>query len=194
MTAAPNDPHVGLVVEGAGDRNALPMMLREHLHADGEYREVLGKPVPLHGRDKAFVTKGIEGYVAVAAARPGCVGVLVVLDGEGDCVATDGNVLLERAIRISRVPVKIALADRDYEDWLYASAETLDIGLDQYHPGERGQHAIKAALKPESYTKPVWQPRLTARMDLDVARGRAPSFDRMLARFDELRAALPPAA
>lgn len=193
MAAAPTDPHVGLVVEGAGDLRALPIVLRAHLSAREEFRDVLGKPVPLHGRTKAFVPGGIEKYVAVAASRPGCVGVLVVLDGEGDCVAADGFSLRQRADQVSRVPVRTALADRDFEDWLYASAETLGLGLDGYADGQRGQHALKKALKPASYTKPVWQPRLASRLDVPLARSRSTSLDRCLNRFDELRTHLPPA-
>ncbi len=193
MAASPMDPHVGLVVEGAGDRLALPIVLRAHLHAAGEFRDVLGKPVPLHGRTKAFVTNGIEGYVAVAASRPACVGVLVVLDGEGDCVATVGPALRDRADQVSRVPVRVALADRDFEDWLYASAETLQLELSDHDAEQHGQHALKKALRPASYTKPVWQPRLASRVDLALARSRSVSLDRCLERFDELRAALPSA-
>lgn len=193
MVASPTDPHIGLVVEGAGDKQALPILLRAHLHRDEEFRDVLGKPVPLHGRTKAFVPNGIEGYVATAASRPGCVGVLVVLDGEGDCVATDGPSLRQRADQVSRVPVRVALADKSFEDWLYASAETLDLGLGGYDDDQGGLHALKLALRPASYTKPVWQPRLAGRMDVALARSRSVSLDRCLERFDELRGHLPPA-
>ena len=104
MTASPADPHVGLVVEGTGGVKALPIVLRAHLHAGTEFRDVLGKPVPPHGRTKAFPPNGIEGYVVTAASRPGCVGVLVVLDAEGDCVAEVGPSLTQRADQVSRVP------------------------------------------------------------------------------------------
>ncbi len=191
MAASPSDPHVGLVVEGAGDVKALPMLLRSHLQAHGEFRDVLGKPVALHGRTKAFTVNGIEGYVA-AASRPGCVGVLVVLDGEGDCVADVGPPLRDRADNASGALVRVALADRDFEDWIYASAETLGLGLDRYDAGHRGQRVLKEALRPGSYTKPVWQPRLTSKVDVVLAQSRSTSLDRCLRRFDELRAALPP--
>lgn len=54
MTASSSEPHVGLVVEGAGDRDTLPVVLRAHLAATGEFRDVLGKPASVHGRDKAL--------------------------------------------------------------------------------------------------------------------------------------------
>jgi len=158
MSANPEDPHVGLVVEGAGDRSALPVILRAHLQAHGEYRDVLGKPVPLHGRAKAIVPNGIEGYTAVAGTRPGCVAVLIVLDGEGDCVSERGPQLLSRARSVG-VPVRVALADKAFEDWLYASAETLGFDGLSYDPARSGGAAIKDAIRPSTYTKPVWQRR-----------------------------------
>lgn len=165
-------------------------MLRRHLESASDFRDVLGKPVPLHGRDKGLVPGGLEGYVATAAARPGCVGVLVVLDSEGDCVAELGPCLLERSLVVSRVPVRVVLADACFEDWLFASAETLDLGL-TYGAGINGSGAIKQAIRPASFTKPIWQPKLTVRMDLAVARARSASLERCFARFDELVALVP---
>lgn len=189
MTAQPDEPHVGLVVEGAGDRSALPVVLRAHLQMRGEYRDVLGKPVPIHGRSNALKTGGVEGYVATAGYRPGCVGVLVVLDADEDCAALLGPSLLARASATVGVPVRVSLAEHDFEDWLFASAETLKLDL-QFEKGTRGMTAIRSAV-PGKYVKPTWQPRLAARMDLPVATGRSSSLARALARFDELVAGLP---
>lgn len=189
MTASAADPHVGLVVEGAGDRNAVPVVLRRHLLASGEYRDILGKPVPAHGRDKALAEGGLEGYVATAGLRPGCVGVLVVLDGEGDCVGELGPALHSRIADLIGKPVRVALADRDFESWIFASAETLDLDL-AFHENSNAQAEIKSALRPAKYVKPTWQPRLAHRMDLTLAGQRSPSLARAIARFDELRVGL----
>jgi hypothetical protein len=191
MTAPWGQPHIGLVVEGAGDHGAVPMLLRRHLHDAGEFREILGKPIPAHGRDKALREKGLEGFVATAAARPGCVAVLVVLDGEGDCVAQLGPTLLARGRSVTGKEVSVALADVDYESWLFASAETLDLSL-TFDSTRRGQHEIVTALRPAKYVKPTWQPRLTSRMDMSLARSRNTSFDRLLTRFDQLREVVQP--
>ncbi|PPF11749.1 hypothetical protein C5C04_11725 [Rathayibacter rathayi] len=184
MTAGADAPHIGLVVEGAGDKGALPILLRSYLHTRAEYRDIFGKPVPAHGRDKALKATGLEGYVATAAARPGCRAVLVVLDGEGDCVAHLGPSLLARTVDVGK-PVVVALADRDFESWLYASAETLELDL-VFDSGKSGQGAIKDALKPRKYVKPTWQPRLTARMDFELARTRNHSLERFLCKLDQL--------
>ncbi|WP_148077054.1 hypothetical protein [Nocardioides aurantiacus] len=190
MTAKPTDPHIGLVVEGAGDRGALPVLLRMHLASAADFRDILGKPVPAHGREKAIAEGGLEGYVVTAGLRPGCVGVLVVLDGEGDCVAELGPNLLSRAAEVIGKPVRIALADVDFESWIYASAESLQLDL-TYSEGVNGQGAIKGALKPQKYVKPTWQPRLASRIDLALARERSASLARVLDRFDELLSLLP---
>jgi hypothetical protein len=187
MTAAPTDPHVGLVVEGPGDVVALPVLLRAHLVLMGDYRNLLAKPVSCNGRDKALMPNGIEGKVATAAARPGCRGVLVVLDADRDLPCVLGPQILSRADKVSPVPVVVALAAPTFEEWLVASAATLGLeGL--IYPTDRDPvNAIKAALQPAKYVKPTWQPRLAARVDINLARSRSASLARLLDRFDGLR-------
>ncbi|HET8682371.1 MAG TPA: hypothetical protein VFM54_10925 [Micromonosporaceae bacterium] len=186
MTAQPNDPHIGLVVEGQGDLNALPILLRRRLWQREIHKDILGKPVSCNGREKAVMPTGLEGFVAVAAARPGCRSVLVVVDGEKDLVCELGPSLLSRARDVTRLPVAICLAERTYEDWLFASCETLDIGSLRYRRTVAGLGAVVAALKPAKYVKPTWQPRLTERLDLDVAMRRSGSLRRMINHFDTL--------
>jgi hypothetical protein len=192
MTASPDDPHLGLVVEGPGDAKSLPVLLRNWMGVRDDYRDVLGKPVSCNGRDKAIVPLGIEGYIAVATARPGCCAVLVVLDGESDPVCEIGPQLSARAKKATQLPISVCLADRCWEDWLYASIETLEIAPDlRYSAENRGAGFIKNSLRPAKYVKPTWQPRLTARMDIPRAKSRNPSLSRMLERFDLLLAEVP---
>lgn len=71
MTPRATEPHIGVVVEGAGELESVRILFgrwRQERHDD--YRDLLGKPVPCHGRDKALMPDGIEGRVATAAARP----------------------------------------------------------------------------------------------------------------------------
>lgn len=177
MTTSAQEPHVGLVVEGRGDLISIPILVRKHLHSKGDYRDLLHKPVPLHGRDKAIVPGGIEGYVATTASRPGCMGVIVILDSEGDdpvALATELNSRVAAA-EVTKHPVFVLIIDQSFEDWIFASAETLDLNL-TWDASRRGQAAIKEALRPKSYTEPVWQPRLTNRVDINLIAQRCPSF------------------
>ncbi len=191
MTANPSDPHIGLVVEGPGDVKAVPVLLRKWMTAHSDYRDVLGKPVSCNGRQKALAPRGLEGFVAVAAARPGCRAVLVLLDGEGDPVCKLGPELLRRAKSVTGFEVAICLAENNFEDWIYASAETLSLpNTVQFDAAKSGLHAIKSALRPQAYVKPTWQPRLTSQMDLEAVQVRSSSVSRLFIKFQSLLRAL----
>lgn len=174
-----------LVVEGKGDAMAIPILLRKYLHHRGDYRDILGKPVATHGISNAIKPMGIEGYTAVADCRPGCRGVLVVLDADDECVLERAIQLNKRIEKTIQHPFAIALAERTYEDWLYSSIESLELSEQSYIHDVNGMSRIKAAL-PEKYVKPVWQPRLTDRIDISLATSRNKSLARMLNRFQSL--------
>lgn len=178
-------PSLGLVVEGPGDVEAVPLLLRRYLTLKGNYGPALGKPVCCNGRNRALVENGLEGYVSAAAARPGCQGVLVVLDAESDLPCELGPSLLRRAEAVCRKPVAVCLAERNFEDWLFASAETLELEGLEYSAERSGLGRIKVALA-EKYVKPRWQPRLTNRMDISLACSRSRSLERAIQKFDWL--------
>lgn len=194
MSAKATDPHIALVVEGIGDRSAVPLLLRRHLEERGDYRDLLGKPIPLNGKGSATVDGGIERYVETAALRPGCRGVLVVLDADKEPTCEEGPRLLTRAQSAVGVPVVIVLAERDYEDWLFASVESLQLGDDvEWVAGSNGGHELQRLLSPKSYIKPTWQPRFTGRMNLALATSRSASLARLFDRFDTLCEEVPSA-
>ena len=188
MTASPSAPHVGLVVEGRGDEYALPPLLRRWLYRSEMWADILGKPIPCHGREKALAPNGLEGYVATAAGRPGCVGVLVVLDAENDAACELGPGLTTRAQAVTGKPVAVCLAEPKYEGWLVASAETMELTSLTYSTTRDPGALIVEALRPAKYVKPTWQPRLSERLDFDLACGRASSLKRTLEKFDGLTA------
>jgi hypothetical protein len=192
MTARAHDPHIGLVVEGPGDEKAVPVLLRK-LHGRQDcYCDCLAAPVVLKGVSNALKQPGIEGYARAAANRSGAVGVLILVDSDG---ASNPSAYAEelrvRAQGVTPKPVLVALADPDFEQWLYSSAETLNIGLSAYQPGVRGKNEIVTALKPQAYTKPIWQPKLAARVDLDLAMNRSADLQALEAHFRTLHGLLP---
>ena len=187
MTPPAHAPHLGVVVEGRGEVQAVPLLLRRRLAERGVYRDLIGRPVPCNGRENALRTKGLEGKVAVAAVRPGCRCVLVLLDGEGDPVCELGPELLRRSRDAAGgKEVAVCLADRKYEDWLVASAESLNVAGLAYRPEEDSVRVLKEALHPSKYVKPSWQPRLTNNLDFELASSRSRSLARFLTKFDLL--------
>jgi hypothetical protein len=190
MTARADEPHIGLIVEGRGEQQAVPLLLRLHLTSQDDYRDILSAPIVCHGRDKALMPDGIEGFVATAAARPGCRGVLILLDAETDRACERGPELLARAQTVTGKPVVVCLAEPQYEAWLVASAETLELDDLAFEPSRNPEVLIREALTAK-YIKPTWQPRLTARMDLALATPRSRSLERFFDRFDYLLERLP---
>src|SRR5215468_2715082 len=169
MTADYTSRHVGLVVEGRGDANAVPVLLRKYLDGAEDYRDILGKPVTCNGHENAVRPGGIEGQVAVAAARPGCVGVLVVLGSGALPVCELGPRLRARALAATSKPCLVALAETMFESWVISSAESMELPGLVYRPGRNPVSLLREALSPVKYVKPIWQPRLAARIDLKLA-------------------------
>jgi hypothetical protein len=186
MSARPNEPHIALIVEGPGDGGAIPVMLRKYLYERAMFIDVLATPLATNGLGNVTSAGGIEKFVSVAASRPGCRAILVVLDSDRECVVERATALLSRVGHVAQ-PVTIALAERDFEDWIYASAETLGFeDFAPWRPDINGGAEIKNALLPTAYTKPQHQPALASKIDFGVARGRSKSLDRLLSRVDSL--------
>lgn len=119
------------------------------------------------------------------AGRPGCVAVIVLLDADDDASCEIGPIIVERSPEITGIPVIAAIAERDHEDWIYASAETLECDIDTWSHDKRGLNAIRESL-PDKYVKAIHQARLTALMNLELARSRNHSLDRLLHKLDDI--------
>jgi hypothetical protein len=185
MTAAHSDPHIGLVVEGRGETNAVPLLLRRWLQEQGNYEDILGKPIVCNGRGNATRAGGIEGMVVTAVARPGCRGVLIVLDADRDPVCMLGPSLRKRAQCETGLPIAVCLAEPKFEAWIMASAESMELPL-SYPFTSDPCFLIEQALGENKYAKPTWQPRLTSRIELGRAAARDRSLRRTLACLNEL--------
>lgn len=123
-----------------------------------------------------------------ALRSPGAV--LILVDSDDDCPKKLAPLLLARATRTpnSRRPVGVVLANREFESWFIAAAESI-AGHADLRPD------LRAPLDPESirdakgwlqeamppgrrYLPTVDQPSLAGKFDLNAAR-RAPSFDKL---------------
>lgn len=183
--------HIALVVEGRGEREAVPMLVRDYLHSRSQYELLVGKPLVANGRDKILKPGELERFVMLAASEPGACGVLVVLDAEGDPACERGPECSDRAAAATGLPTRVCLAVRQFENWIIGSAETV-FGADSEaqplaDPEGRGASVeVERGLRPTKYNKPIHQPSLTKRVDIDLARSRCPSFDRLFRCIDEL--------
>jgi hypothetical protein len=143
---------------------------------------MLGAPIAANGLSNLTKPGGIEGFVRVASAREGAQVVVIVADSDKECVKDRAEELFPRAV--GRLPVVLALAERNFEDWIFASAESALDGNVAYSADQSGLAQIKSVQR---YTKSVDQAKLAARIDFDLAKSRSRSFARFIDRFEVAR-------
>jgi Domain of unknown function (DUF4276) len=178
-----------LIVEGQGDGSALPVLLRMFFGEEGHHRIALGTPIVAKGRTKLLKEGELERFVTLAGQVPGACGVLVVFDANGDPACELGPACLARARAATHLPVRVCLAVREFENWIVASAETVfemeELPLESAE-GIGALQVIKEIRAPQKYVKTLHQAGLASSIDLSLARGRAPSLDRLLRYAEEL--------
>lgn len=180
------------IVEGHGEVEAFPVLLRS-LAAHGILAPstVVHRPIRIP-RSKLVrdTSDDLERATRLAArlAQPDGL-VLLLLDADDDAACRLGPALLAR-MKAARPegPVAVVLAEREYEGWFLASADSLAprLGVSPA-PVFDGPESIRDAkgatnaLLPdgERYNPVLHQARLSARLDPDWTRRRAPSFDKL---------------
>lgn len=193
-------PTVCTVVEGHGEVEALPVLLRRVADEllDVPFIEV---PRPFRqGRGSLVRPGGIERAVELTRRRVGGHGgVLVLLDADDDCPADMAPQLLARAnAAAAGIRTAVVLATREYEGWFLAAADSLAGKRDlddalQRHPDPEQPRDAKGWLTHRmpagrTYTETLDQAPLSAAMDLQKARDHAASFDVLVRRLESLLA------
>lgn len=185
------------IVEGDGEVQALPVLVRRLAGEWGLYCEV---PSPIRVHRDRFLNNESEfsSKLRLANAKAGPDGViLVLLDADDDCPVELAARVRQRAARITpEREVHVVLANREYEGWFLAAAESL--------AGERGLAAELAAppdpdsvrdakgwLKErmcagDTYREVIDQPAFSARFSTDLAAERSRSFRKFLNEMKEI--------
>ncbi|MEV0592374.1 DUF4276 family protein [Nonomuraea cavernae] len=181
---------IGAIVEGDGEVEALPILLRRVVAEISPERWVdVPKPWRLD-RGCLMTVGGVEGSVNRLVCDVGTItGLLVLLDADDDCPADLGPRLLARA-QAARpdVPVAVVLANREFEAWFLAAASSLrgcaGLAADLENPPDPEQpRGCKEWLSHRTINGRPYKPRshqssLAAQFDLRMARENAPSFDK----------------
>lgn len=179
---------IGCVVEGHGEVESVPVLLRRIAH---EFDPALAVEIPHPVRvtkSKLLKQGELERAVGLAALNAGSEGgILVVLDSDEDCPARLAPQLLER-VRTARanLPSAVVLAKREFEAWFLASAESLrgcrrlpeDLeSPDQPEDVAGAKEWLSRRIVNGAYSSHVDQASLTSALNLTLAR-RAQSFDK----------------
>ncbi len=192
-----SSPLIVPIVEGHGEWEALPLLLRRILaeSGTGSFPSV-NSPIRIKAgsflRDQDYFAR----YITLAAAKAAQGGgtVLILLDCEDDCPAELGPRLLAmaRAVR-NDVTYVVTLAHREFETWFLAAAESLRgcCGLPADLEAPANPEAIRGAKEwlgdrmPETYDPITHQVKFVARFSLQQA-GRNPSFARLVSKLSAL--------
>ena len=189
------------IVEGHGEVNAVPLLLRRIAE------EICGRfdinVLPPHrmprGRmvteDGSHLIKAVELGVRKISQVGGSGSVLVLLDADKDCPAQLAPSLFQRISRRD-IETLVVMAKREYEAWFLAAAVSLrrhrNVAATAIPPESAEaienakkhlqQHILKAGTY---YRETVDQTALTAIFDLQEARA-APSFDKLCRDLERL--------
>lgn len=182
---------VASIVEGDGEVAALPLLLRRLTDwlAPGHYLDV---QTPIRVRRDSFLNRDNEfrRHLLLAAAKCGNDGrILVLLDSDDNCPAALGANILHRAQEyVPHRPISVVLANREYEAWFIAAAQSLDgcrgfafdpnDTTDPEFPRD-AKGWIRAHMTNRSYGETTDQPAFTALMDLQQAFDRSRSFRKL---------------
>jgi hypothetical protein len=134
------------VVEGHGEVEAVPVLVRRVLGHYAPARQVLvARPIRVK-RDEMIRAGGIERAMQLAAQQSAAGdGVLILLDADDECPKDLGTTLRQRAsaARPDR-NVRVVLANREFEGWFLASARSL-----------RGKRGLPDDLEPPAYPEQI---------------------------------------
>lgn len=180
---------IASIVEGHGECEAVPILIRRIAQTVDPAVAVSIHPV-LRVPASRLVKQGeIERAIELAARKNfGEGAILVLLDCEDGCPATEAPDLLRRATAARPgLPVSVVLAKREYEAWFLAAAQSLrgHRGLPADLANPPSPEAIRGAkewlsdrMAPNrSYSESSDQPALTSIFDMEAAR-RSDSFDK----------------
>ncbi|WP_303831302.1 DUF4276 family protein [Asticcacaulis taihuensis] len=189
--------NIACIVEGHGEVQALPVLLRRLLATyKPEVQVDIDRPIVIH-RDR-FISNDDEfsKFLRLAASRAGKNGwVLILLDADDDCPVNLSQSLYDKVAQI--IPghrVSLVLANKEYEGWFIASALSLngvcnlqiDAAVERNPDDIRGAKEWLSKHMPPgiSYKEVIDQPRLSARFDFDMAIQNSRSFRKFFQEWD----------
>jgi hypothetical protein len=182
---------IASIVEGYGEVEALPVLLRRigEWRTPSRFAQVM-PPIRV-ARDR-FLNKPEEfrRHLLLAAEKCGENGwILILLDADDDCPAELGRRTLEKACDIApHRRISVVLANREYEAWFLAAAESLN-GCRGFHTWELGEFDAEQPRNAKgwmgermasgTYRETTDQPAFSAKIDLDQAFNRSRSFRKL---------------
>jgi hypothetical protein len=188
------------IVEGHGELEAAPVLLRRLLALTGSFDIGVGTPIR---RTQAQMRgeQSIHAAVRLALLQPECAAVLILFDGEDDCpVEVAARVRAWAHAAAGGTPCDVVVAYREYETWFLAALESLrgqrGIRADAVPPAapesrRDAKGRLEESMLPDrSYSETHDQPALSATFDMATAFQRSRSFRKFVTTLGDLTRAL----
>lgn len=191
---------VAAIVEGHAEVESVPILLRRifvHLGASDIH---IARPFRVK-RNRVVKPGELERAISQTIRdRAEVGGILVLIDSDDDCPAELGPQLLERAKKVTGLPVAVVLATREFECWFLGSKESLrginGILKDATAPANpekiRGakEHLTRNMGQGRRYLEVDDQAAFAERFDLNAARRCCTSFDKCFREAERLLRAI----
>ncbi len=184
------------IVEGHGEVEAVPVLLRRLQQELGVYGFRIARPIR-RKRSELATEEQVRLSVRLALGQPECAGVLILFDSDDDCPAVVGPRVQQWAqMEAGATLCQVVLAHREYEAWFLSSLESLrsfrGVTPDAIsHPTPETIRDCKAALEQHmasgsSYSPSIDQAAFTSQFDIPQAFRTCRSFRRLATAFRNL--------
>ncbi len=185
-------PFIASIVEGHGEEEAFPKLLYNIILTVKPAAYPIVLPPRRVPRDSLLNVPGtLEDYAVKAMADAGPTGRLLVLIDSDDDDPIELESRLSRRLpqNISGARSSVCLAVREYESWFIASLESISplAGIDSSVQAPDGIEQIRGAKEwlsrrmpsGDAYRPTLHQAEFSSAVDVDLARCRSQSFDRL---------------
>jgi len=179
---------IQLIVEGAGEVEAVPVLLRRLAAEFGVPQTQFGRPIR-RARSQLVLRQDLDHALTLARLQRNCEAVFILFDADDLCPKTQANPIRDLVRELARgLPTSLVIANREYEAWFLASQETL--GASRPYPIDPD---LKRGAKEELerrldiyYDERVDQPKFSAKLDFRLAYERSRSFRKLVKEFYRL--------
>ncbi len=184
------------VVEGHGETQAVPVLLRRLIAEAQVYQIGVGRPIRKK-QTQLLQEDSLREAVRLARIQDRCGAILILFEHEDECPGLLGPKLNGWAqSEAANVPCELVLAHREYEAWFLAGLESLrgkrGIRDDALAPAEpEATRDAKGALEKRmgpggAYIETVDQAALSQLFDMRAAFSRSRSFQHFVTAFGRL--------
>ena len=181
------------IVEGHGEVEAIPVLLRRLVDEAQAWTVNIGRPIR-RSRSQLVQKAGVEQAVQLALKQQDCGAILFLFDGDDDCPAELGPTVQAWAAAVANnIPCGVVVAHREYEAWFLAAIESLrgyrDVRDDaELHLKPENPRDAKGQLEARmqsgtSYLARTDQPKYSAKFSLSDAYHRSRSFRKLVGSF-----------